>query len=66
VFYQWILGVGRKDVTRGKSLWRKAAAMAPDEGSEEAAWFLYEHYKRDDPKEASQWLQMAESLGYRE
>ncbi len=59
-------GVDRKDATRGESLWRKAAAMAPDEGSEEAAWFLYEQYKRNDPQEADRWLQLAADLGYHE
>jgi hypothetical protein len=59
-------GVDRKDASRGETLWRDAAAMAPDEGSEEAAWFLYEQYKRNDPKEANQWLQLAADLGYDE
>jgi TPR repeat protein len=59
-------GVDRKDVDRGESLWQTAAAMAPDEGSEEAAWFLYQQYKRNDPKKAEQWLQLAADLGYEE
>lgn len=57
-------GVHRKDTDRGIALWEEAAKKAPDEGSEEAAWYLYEEYKRDDPKEAKQWLDLAEELGY--
>jgi TPR repeat protein len=57
-------GVDKKDVERGEKLWRKAVDMAPDEGSEEAAWFLYEQYRRNDPKEAEQWLDLAVNLGY--
>lgn len=57
-------GVIRKDSVRGIKLWKQAASLAPDEGSEEAAWFLYEEYIRDDPKEAKKWLDLAEELGY--
>jgi TPR repeat protein len=59
-------GVDRKDITRGEAYWRQAAAMAPDEGSEEAAWNLYEQYQRNDPQEARPWLQLAVDLGYEE
>mmetsp|Transcript_1551 Transcript_1551/g.2306 ORF Transcript_1551/g.2306 Transcript_1551/m.2306 type:complete len:159 (+) Transcript_1551:581-1057(+) len=57
-------GVDRKDVSRGISLWKEAVSLAPDEGSEEAAWCLYEEYKRDDPKEADKWFGIAMDLGY--
>ncbi len=49
---------------RGIALWKEATDMAPDEGSEEAAWNLYQEYVRDDPKEAQRWLDLAEELGY--
>jgi TPR repeat protein len=65
----WCLMEGEgtlKDVKRGEEMWRKAAEMAPDEGSEEAAWFLYRHYLREDEKEAQKWLQLAAALGYDE
>jgi len=58
------IGVKKKDVDTGIILWKKAAAMAPDEGSEEAAWYLFEEYKRDDPNEARKWLDLAEELGF--
>lgn len=57
-------GVDQKDVSRGVSLWKEAVIMSPDEGSEEAAWHLYEMYKRDDPQEAMRWLSIADELGY--
>lgn len=65
----WCLMEGEgtsKDLKRGEEMWRKAAEMAPDEGSEEAAWFLYRHYLREDEKEARKWLQLAAALGYDE
>jgi len=40
--------------------------MAPDEGSEEASFFLYEQYERDDKGEARKWLEMSAELGYPE
>jgi TPR repeat protein len=58
------LGIERKDVGKGIELWKDAADMAPDEGSEESAWYLYEHYKRDDPREAQKWFDLAFELGY--
>jgi TPR repeat protein len=59
-------GVDRNDSDRdrGISLWKEATEMAPDEGSEEAAWKLYQEYARDDPQEAQHWLDLAEELGY--
>jgi TPR repeat protein len=65
--YCFVHGMGtKKDVAKGEDCWRRAAALAPDEGSEEAAWLLYEQYARDDPREADKWLQLAEDLGYDE
>lgn len=55
-----------KDREIGIGLIKDAASMAPDEGSEEAAWFLYEEFQRDDPREADKWLRLAEDLGYEE
>lgn len=59
-------GVNKKDRDKGISLWKSAAGRAPDEGSEEAGWYLYQEYKRDDPKEANRWLDLAEDLGFEE
>lgn len=60
------LGVEKADRDRGISLWKEATDMAPDEGSEEAAWYLYQEYARDDPKEAQRWLDLSKELGYSE
>jgi len=57
-------GVDRKDRDRGIALWKEATELAPDQGSEEAAWNLYQEYVREDPKEAQRWLDLAEDLGY--
>lgn len=58
-------GIDRdRDRARGISLWKEAVEMAPDQGSEEAAWNLFKEYIRDDPKEAQHWLDLAEELGY--
>ena len=57
-------GVYKKDVDRGIALWKEATKRAPDEGSEEAAWYLYQEYKRDLPADAEQWFALAEELGY--
>jgi TPR repeat protein len=67
----WCLINGRnennkKDSIRGIQLWKDAVALAPDQGSEEAAWFLYKEYERDDPKEAKHWYDIAIDLGYYE
>lgn len=59
-------GVDRKDSDRGIALMKEAAALAPDEGSEEAAWCLFKEYIRDDSNEAQRWLDLAEELGYYE
>lgn len=56
----------QKDREKGISFWKMAANKAPDEGSEEASWFLYEEYNRDDPKEANRWYDLAMSLGFEE
>jgi hypothetical protein len=56
-------GVDR-DVEEGEKLWRDAVALAPEEGSEEAAWFLYQQYsERGDVVKARQCLDIAASLG---
>ena len=56
-------GVDR-DVEEGEKLWRDAVALAPEEGSEEAAWFLYQQYsERGDVLKARQCLDIAASLG---
>jgi len=60
-------GIGtKKDRIKAVSFWEGASSMAPDEGSEEAAWNLYQEYKRDDPKIARPWLDLAVELGYDE
>lgn len=60
-------GIGvKKDRIKAISFWEGASSMAPDEGSEEAAWNLYQEYKRDDPKKAQPWLDLAVDLGYYE
>mmetsp|Transcript_48534 Transcript_48534/g.117407 ORF Transcript_48534/g.117407 Transcript_48534/m.117407 type:complete len:343 (+) Transcript_48534:72-1100(+) len=55
-----------KDVDRGIQLWKEAAEMAPDEGSEEAAYHLSMEFSRDNPVEASTWLDLAADLGLEE
>lgn len=63
--WSYMEGAGTsKDTLKGIDSWKDAVLLAPDEGSEEAAWFLYQHYRRDDPKEAQKWLSIAASLGY--
>jgi TPR repeat protein len=56
----------RKNVTHGEKLWRQTTDMAPDEGSEEAAWLLYRQCAREEEKEARRWLKFAAGLGYEE
>jgi len=60
------VGIERKDTMKGISMWKQAAEMAPDEGSEEAAFHLYEEFTRDDPIEASKWVNLAADLGLEE
>jgi len=52
-----------KDREKGLLLWKDATKMAPDEGSEEAAYFIHEHLVRDNPTEAEKWLQLSRDLG---
>ena len=53
-----------RDVEEGEKLWRDAVALAPEEGSEEAAWFLYQQYSEiGDVVKARQCLDIAASLG---
>ena len=63
--YCLIHGEGaNRDVEEGEKLWRDAVALAPEEGSEEAAWFLYQQYsERGDVLKARQCLDVAASLG---
>lgn len=55
------------DVEGGERLWKDAVDMAPEEGSEEAAWFLYQqHASRDDEEMAGQFLNAAADLGHQD
>ena len=56
-------GTDDKHVKKGMQLWKDAAGMAPDEGSEEACWYLYEDLKRENPKDGEIWLDLAVELG---
>ena len=58
------LGVDKKNRERGIELWIEACSLAPDEGSEEAAWYLYKEFERDNPKEAMKWYNLSKELGY--
>lgn len=55
-----------QNIDAGESLWKQAVDMAPDEGSEEAAYFLYEQYVREVKQEARRWLEISAELGYQE
>ena len=55
-----------RDAQAGETIWKEAVDMAPDEGSEEAAYFLYEQCVRDDIGEARRWLEISAELGYQE
>lgn len=55
----------KKNRDKGIQLWTEAATnMAPDEGSEEAAWHLSQEFAREDPKQGRKWLDLAGELGY--
>jgi TPR repeat protein len=56
-------GVDEKNAEKGMQLWKDASQMAPDEGSEEAAWYIYNDLKRENPKAAEVWLDLAVELG---
>ena len=56
----------QQDIQSGEKIWKEAVDMTPDEGSEEAAYFLYEQYARDDVGEARKWLEISAELGYQE
>ena len=61
----YIYGSGvTKDRIKGISLWESCCEMAPDEGSEEAAWNLYQEMKHDNPMKAGGYLALAVELGY--
>ena len=53
------------DVEEGEQLWKQAVERAPEEGAEEAAWFLSQQYssRRDTKKMASYYLNVAADLG---
>eukprot|EP00985_Skeletonema_marinoi_P022470 scaffold14356_cov194-Skeletonema_marinoi.AAC.15 len=52
------------DVEEGENIWKDAVALAPEEGSEEAAWFLYQQYsERGDMEKARHYLDIAADLG---
>ena len=55
-----------QDAQAGETIWKEAVDMAPDEGSEEAAYFLYEQCVKDDIGEARRWLEISAELGYQE
>ena len=55
-----------QDTQAGETIWKESVDMAPDEGSEEAAYFLYEQCVRDDIGEARRWLEISAELGYQE
>lgn len=62
------IGTGR-DVVQGLDLWREAAALAPEDGSEEAAYYLYEerHLMSDELAAAvrpARCLRLAAALGF--
>jgi TPR repeat protein len=51
------------DVEEGEKIWRDAVALAPEEGSEEAAWFLYQQYLERGDRRARHYLDIAADLG---
>mmetsp|Transcript_21657 Transcript_21657/g.32907 ORF Transcript_21657/g.32907 Transcript_21657/m.32907 type:complete len:341 (-) Transcript_21657:473-1495(-) len=60
-------GTDGDDMEVGERLWRDAVEMAPEEGSEEAAWFLYQQYSaRDDEDTAGVFLNVAADLGHQD
>lgn len=56
----------RKDSAKGIELWEESVDMAPDEGSEEAAYYLGIEYYRNDPDLAFEVLNIAIDLGLEE
>ena len=59
-------GINRNDdVEEGEQFWKSSVERAPEEGAEEAAWFLYQQYssRRDTKKMASYYLNVAADLG---
>ena len=59
-------GIDRDEVA-GERFWRDAVDMAPEEGSEEAAWFLYQQYAaRDNGSMATKFLDVAADLGHQD
>ena len=58
-----------RDVKRGFAAWKAAADRAPDDGSEEAAFAIFDEQQLLTPKQRStiqpdRYLRLAASLGY--
>ena len=51
-------------IMKGMECFHLATQMAPDEGSEEAAWYLYQEYKDTKWKDAIRFLKLSADLGY--
>lgn len=70
--YGWSLvhGIGTsRDVDRGLKVWAAAVALAPDDGAEEAAYFLYDERKCMDEVQVARFrpgkcLKLSARLGY--
>jgi TPR repeat protein len=53
------------NIEEGEQLWKDAVMLAPEEGSEESAWFLYQQYsERRDSNMAKHYLDIAADLGH--
>ena len=53
------------NIEEGEQLWKDAIKLAPEEGSEESAWFLYQQYsERRDSNMAKHYLDIAADLGH--
>jgi hypothetical protein len=55
-----------KEASRGDEFLQLAVDLAPHEESEEAADFLYDHFKQDQYQKAMTFLCISASLGYSE
>ena len=52
------------NIEEGEQLWKDSVELAPEEGSEESAWFLYQQYsERRDSNMAKRYLNIAADLG---
>lgn len=53
------------NIEEGEQLWKDAIKLAPEEGSEESAWFLYQQYsERRDSNMAKHYMDIAADLGH--